>query len=110
MQPGEVEFKAPKVEIGDVVLWRQDNSDRPKAAVVNEVNNETCGLIVFPPSGAPMRVDGVRHRDDPRRANKDGSLNEFGYWTVRPRDEKITELLAFFENTRKKGPDVPATK
>lgn len=83
----------PAVELGDVVLWHDEQSAAASAcALVTWVGTDQVSLAVLVNGYRNFEVkEGVRHRDHPDRSMV--SLADVGVWSHRPNHLKLFPLL-----------------
>jgi hypothetical protein len=81
------------VELGDIVLWHDEqNAPASAAAIVTWVGTDQVSLGVLINGYRNFEIkEGVRHRDHPDRAMV--ALADVGVWSHRPTHEKLLPLL-----------------
>lgn len=108
-----MEFKMPRVRLGDTVLFYQAacRDLSPSVAIVTAVGNDCLGLNVLDPHLHDMRLlDGVRHMDDPRLSNP--AIRELGAFETRSEyyDRQDAEVKRREEQARAAKREPAATK
>lgn len=90
--PSVAEFAPPRVEVGQVVLWRFGPGSSPSPAIVLKVAARTLSLSLHI-DGVRDHVfkNGVRHVSDPFL--KTSPAHDMGVWDLTPRDRAINAVL-----------------
>ena len=93
--PDTKTWTAPKVEIGDSVLFSKDLtgfSDPVIGFVAQEPGDTTISILVFSQTGYALIHNSCHHKDDPALSGDHG-WDDLGVWDLAPATKKIRELM-----------------
>lgn len=97
------EWKMPKPNVGDVVLFSKDYNTfaNPVAGfVVKEPGESTISILTFTAAGYALVHESCHHRSDPA-VHADNAWKDFGVWDFAPSTAAIRELTAEPTSVRK---------
>lgn len=97
------EWKMPRPDIGDIVLFSKDYRTFASPAVgfvVSEPGSTTISILTFTGSGYAMVYSGCHHKDDPSLLGDHG-WQDLGVWDFAPITQTIRELTAEPTSARK---------
>lgn len=98
------EFKMPKAELGDFVLYYRHEGAEATVGIVTGVSNRTLNLWVLAPGYGGIEKPSVHHVDDPG-VNEFPAWKEYGFWAPRPAGQLaiLSEKVAVLEKKLEKA-------
>lgn len=90
------EWKMPRPEIGDIVLFSKDFrtfADPTVGFVIKEPGSSTISILTFTSSGYAMVYSSCHHKDDPALLGDHG-WQDLGVWDFAPITRTIRDLTA----------------
>ena len=102
------EWRMPRPQIGDVVLFSKDLagfSSPTVGWVMQEPGDTTISIVTFTPSGYAMVHNSCHHKDDPA-LKQDHGWQDLGVWDFAPSTRVVRELTGSAEG--KSGAGKPA--
>lgn len=97
------DWKMPRPNIGDVVLFSKDYrtfSDPVVGFVVKEPGSSTISILTFTETGYSMVYTSCHHKDDPA-LHGDHGWQDLGVWDFAPSTVTLRELTAEPPSARK---------
>lgn len=106
------EWRMPKPQIGDTVLFSKDYRDFSNPIVgwvMQEPGDATISIVTFTPTGYAMVYSSCHHKDDPA-LRQDHGWQDLGVWDFAASTKTIRELNSPAPTESKTNAGKPSNK